>query len=131
MNQHLLTKDDIREVLRTVIDPELGVSVVDLGLIYDIDISETKIVIYMTLTTPGCPLVSHIITEVELALHRLAPHVKTDVELVWKPPWHPRMMSDSAKRKLGWHEQIALPTNKEKFCDLTNARLKKSEPKVK
>ena len=125
MSHHLLTKNAIRDVLRTVIDPELNINVVDLGLIYDIQISETKIVIRMTLTTPGCPLMSHLINEVSLALHSLAPHIGSEVELTWEPPWHPRMMSESAKRKLGWHEQTPPPTAGEKFCDLTRPRRSK------
>ncbi|MCK5387275.1 MAG: metal-sulfur cluster assembly factor [Gammaproteobacteria bacterium] len=128
MSHHMLTKDAIRDVLRTVIDPELDVNVVDLGLIYNITISETKIVVYMTLTTPGCPLMSHLINEVAVALHRLAPHVESDVKLVWDPPWHPRMMSESVKQKLGWHEQMPPPAEDEKFCEVTNKRLD-NEPK--
>ena len=128
MSHHMLTKDAIRDVLRTVIDPELDVNVVDLGLIYDITISETKIVVHMTLTTPGCPLMSHLINEVAVALHRLAPDVESDVKLVWDPPWHPQMMSESAKQKLGWHEQTPPPSDDEMFCDLTNKRLN-NEPK--
>ena len=120
MSHHLLTKEAIRDVLRRVIDPELDINVVDLGLIYDIIVSETGIVIRMTLTTPGCPLMSQLVNEVTIAIQRCAPNVDTKVELVWDPPWHPRMMSDSAKHKLGWREEMPPISADKKFCDITN-----------
>lgn len=98
----MISKELIIDQLKTVYDPELGINIVDLGLIYDVQISdEGDIQIMMTLTTPGCPLHDSISTGAKTSL-QLLPGVRTvNVDLVWEPAWNPEMMSDDAKRKLG------------------------------
>nr|WP_269433404.1 iron-sulfur cluster assembly protein [Limnochorda pilosa] len=93
----------MREALKVVIDPELGLNVVDLGLIYGVDVNdEGKVSVRMTLTTPGCPLYATLNEQVEAAVRPL-PGVRTvETELVWDPPWNPDMMSEEAKRLLRW-----------------------------
>jgi len=98
-----IQEDVVREHLRTIIDPELGVNIVDLGLIYAIEIQpEGKVVVKMTLTSPACPLGAVIQAQVHQALTKL-PWVKDPrVELVWTPRWDPRTMaSEDARMELG------------------------------
>ena len=96
------TKDDVYDGLKNVLDPEIGINVVDLGLVYDADIDETgDVLVTMTLTSLGCPLGPVIMQEVNNALKDLPGISDTDVKLVWSPPWSPAMMSDEAKDELG------------------------------
>jgi metal-sulfur cluster biosynthetic enzyme len=97
-----IQEDVVRETLRTIIDPELGVNIVDLGLIYTIEINEGAVVVKMTLTSPACPLGAVIQAQVHQALIKL-PWVKDPrVELVWTPRWDPRKMaSEDARMELG------------------------------
>lgn len=98
-----LQEDVVREHLRTINDPELNVNIVDLGLIYGIEIEdEGKVVVKMTLTSPACPLGAVIQAQVHQALTKL-PWVKDPrVELVWSPRWDPRTMaSEDARMELG------------------------------
>lgn len=102
----MVTKNDILEKLGQVIDPELGMSIVDLGLIYGIDIKKKKkgepqkVSIKMTFTTPACPLMNAMLNEVKNRLDELK---DLDIELavVFDPPWTPERMSQKAKMKLG------------------------------
>lgn len=96
------TKDDILEGLKNVYDPEIGVNIVDLGLVYDADIAEDgDVLVTMTLTSLGCPLGPVIVQEVNNALKDLPGIGETDVKLVWSPPWSPELMSEEAKDELG------------------------------
>lgn len=98
-----IQEDVVREHLRTILDPELNVNIVDLGLIYGIEIAaEGKVVVKMTLTSPACPLGAVIQAQVHGALTKL-PWVKDPrVELVWSPRWDPRTMaSEDARMELG------------------------------
>lgn len=96
------TTDAVLEALRDVIDPELGVNIVDLGLVMDATIDQNHVSVTMTLTTPGCPLHGTITRDAELRVGRL-PGVQTvHVELVWDPPWTPNRITDAGKRQLGW-----------------------------
>jgi metal-sulfur cluster biosynthetic enzyme len=105
MNESTLNsnQDKITVALHEVVDPEVGVNIVDLGLVYNIQVQERRIDVRMTMTTPACPLHSSISTEIETVIRRHLPEI-TDVcvELVWDPPWHPDRMSERAKRQLGW-----------------------------
>lgn len=94
-------KDKIMEALKQVNDPEIGINIVDLGLIYDVIIDNEKILINMTLTTPGCPMHNSIITWVETVVKNLAEERKAIVNLVWEPQWTPEKMSDDARAQLG------------------------------
>jgi metal-sulfur cluster biosynthetic enzyme len=97
-----LQEDVVREQLRTVVDPELGVNIVDLGLVYDIKINEGEVNVAMTLTSPACPLGAVIQAQTHQAVTKL-PWVKSaKVDLVWSPRWDPRTMAtEDAKMELG------------------------------
>ncbi|MNP08393.1 hypothetical protein D3C76_1004600 [compost metagenome] len=94
--------ETIMECLKEVYDPELGVNIVDLGLIYDLQFVEGKVTIVMTLTTPGCPMHDMIVGGVERALETLPEVLSVAVEVVWEPAWSPALMSDEAKQDLGY-----------------------------
>lgn len=94
-------KDKIRENLKTVYDPELNINVVDLGLIYDIEMLEQrKAMILMTLTTPGCPLHDSIVSGIKYCVEGMEEIDHADVQLTWEPAWTPDMMTEDAKRLL-------------------------------
>lgn len=100
-----VTSSAVRESIREhVIDPELGINIVDLGLIYGIDIEKDEIVIRMTLTTPGCPLVSVFEMMVRDAVRQTPGFDQTKqvrIELTFDPPWDRSKMSEKAKAELG------------------------------
>lgn len=98
----MLTQERIKEVLKKVIDPELGLSIVDLGLIYGIEIKNNNVVIKMTLTVPGCPLANALVNWTKEAVLKMEEVKNVEIQLVWDPPWNPSMMSDYAKKILGW-----------------------------
>ena len=88
-----LSEPIVLAALRQVIDPEISCNVVDLGLIYGTTITETKVTVQMTLTTPGCPMGESIAHGVQWALLGIEGVEDAAVELVWDPPWNPSMMS--------------------------------------
>jgi len=97
------TEDTIRDALRFVVDPEVGLNVIDLGLIYGIEVSAERIGVRMTMTTPACPLGDTIMESARAAVRAAAPKVPDiEIELVWDPPWNPNMMSEIAREHLGW-----------------------------
>jgi len=95
-----LTEEQVNAALSNVYDPELPVSIVDLGLIYDTKISGSNVNLKMTLTTPGCGMGSMIAGQAEMALKEIGAD-NVLIEIIWDPPWNPDMMSDEAKQKLG------------------------------
>jgi metal-sulfur cluster biosynthetic enzyme len=103
-----MTEDKVREILKTVLDPELGVNIVDLGLIYRIDTShqlpETSIKIVMTLTTPGCPLAGWFVEQVKqvVAAGMNLDEEAVMVEITFDPPWNQELMTEEAKAQLGF-----------------------------
>ncbi len=96
----MITKQQVYEQLKTVMDPELHVDIVSLGLIYEIVNTDKKIKIIMTLTTPGCPLAPEIDRLVREALKPLGTF-EIELELVWEPAWSKERMSEEAMLKLG------------------------------
>jgi metal-sulfur cluster biosynthetic enzyme len=98
----MITKEMVIDQLYDVYDPELGVNVVDLGLIYDVEtLDEGKRVnVIMTLTTPGCPMHDSISSGVRNAVHRIEGIELVHVDIVWEPKWTPEMMTDEGKRML-------------------------------
>lgn len=92
----------VRITLRTVIDPELRINIVDLGLVYDVREEAGEVEIEMTLTSPGCPLAGIIDEEIKKAVRKVKGVKKVAVELTWDPPWTQDMMSDEAKAELGF-----------------------------
>src|SRR3990167_4437258 len=98
-----MTAEQVREALRDVLDPELGINVVDLGLVYAVDVQDGQVRVTMTMTSPACPLGESLTAEAEAAIRRSVPGVTAvTVELVWDPPWQPAMMSEATRTKLGW-----------------------------
>lgn len=95
-------KESILGALENVIDPELGIDIVNLGLVYDVDLNDEGLcTVTMTLTSMGCPLGPVIVDQIKTALSEL-PEVKdVDVNIVWNPPWSKDMMSRYAKMALG------------------------------
>lgn len=92
----------VREKLREVIDPELGVSIVDLGLIYDIAVANDGLcVIMMTLTTIGCPLFDVIEKDIETKVKEISEIKEVKTELTFDPPWTPDKMTEDTKIELG------------------------------
>ncbi len=97
-----LTPELVNELLMDVIDPELGVNIVDLGLVYDVKLSDREVEVVMTLTTPGCPLGGFIEDEIADCLAQAPQIGRVKVTLVWEPPWDPEQMTDAAREELGW-----------------------------
>ncbi len=98
-----LTVEGVMEALKDVYDPELAINIVDLGLVYGVEIEDRSVLVKMTLTSPGCPIGPMLQAMAQGAVTRLFPDVESvRVELVWYPPWDPReMASEEAKDMLG------------------------------
>lgn len=93
----------VDDALRTVYDPEIPVNIVDLGLVYEVNIEdEGKVEIVMTLTAPGCPVAGDIVADVENKLRAVDGVNEVKVDLVFNPPWTQDMMTDEAKLELGF-----------------------------
>ncbi len=105
MNVKTISPEAVREAIREhVYDPEIGINVVDLGLLYDVSVPDPKTVnLEMTLTTAGCPLYDVIQAEVENTVReQFGQDVAVSLEWVWDPPWSPEQMSEDAKMELGY-----------------------------
>ena len=97
------TEEAVREALKHVVDPELGINIVDLGLVYDVEISEEgAISIEYTLTTMGCPIGPLIEHQMQSFLENVPGVTSVEAEMVLRPPWTPEMMSEEAKAALGY-----------------------------
>jgi len=99
-----IPEDKVREALKGVIDPELFVNIVDLGLIYDVRIAEDLVNVKMTLTTQGCGMGGYISQEAEEQIRSLPGVREAKVEIVWDPPWNPSMISEAGRKVLGLPE---------------------------
>lgn len=95
-----VTEERVLNAVRQVIDPELGVNLVDLGLIYDVRIHEGEVAVRMTLTTRGCPLHGTLVRAVERAIGELPGVASARVEVVWEPRWNPDMISPEGRQAL-------------------------------
>ena len=93
-----------REALREVIDPEVGINIVDLGLVYGILLEPSAVVVTLTMTTPACPLGDLIESQATHALEAALPGRAVEIRLVWQPPWRIERMSPAARRMLGFGE---------------------------
>lgn len=93
-------KEEVMEALRKVMDPHIGVNIVDMGFILGVKVDGKRAFIKMTLTTPHCPMGRILLKQAKEAVEGLG--VKADVEMVFDPPWTPEMMSDAARKALGW-----------------------------
>jgi len=98
MMTSMATATDVVKALRAVIDPELGVNLVDLGLVYRIDIEDERARIVLTMTSPACPLSEYLKGSVDGAVRTGVPALReVEVSIVWEPPWSPDMMSAHAR----------------------------------
>jgi metal-sulfur cluster biosynthetic enzyme len=97
----MVTKEDVMKVLKECYDPEIGVSLLDLGLIYDVKVENDKVNIKMTLTTPGCPMHSYMVQDVQNKVKSIKGIQEVNIELVWDPPWTPDRISKSVRKQLG------------------------------
>jgi metal-sulfur cluster biosynthetic enzyme len=97
-----LTQDVVFDALRQVNDPELGINLVDMGLIYGVEIEGGKVQVDMTLTTPGCPMHSFIARQAWNAVNNLPGVTEAAVRIVWEPRWTPDRLSPAARAQLGW-----------------------------
>lgn len=98
-----MDEDAIREALKTVQDPEAGMSIVDLGLVYAIVVEPGRVRVEMTMTSPACPVGPMLVDEATAAIRGIAPEGSdVQVDLVWDPPWTPERMSKEAQSRFGW-----------------------------
>jgi metal-sulfur cluster biosynthetic enzyme len=95
-------RDDVVEALRQVEDPELGMDIVDLGLMYDVEVEGPKVKVIYTLTSMGCPVGPMIDEQINQVTAQVPGVEEVETELTWDPPWSPEKMSDDAKFILGF-----------------------------
>jgi metal-sulfur cluster biosynthetic enzyme/Fe-S cluster assembly iron-binding protein IscA len=97
------TQEQVRQALYKVDDPEVGVNIIDLGLVFDLELQGRDVRIRMTLTTPACPLEEHIRGEIDQRVREVCPGVDSiGVTIVWQPKWTPELMTPEGKKQLGW-----------------------------
>ncbi len=98
-----MDEKEVMQALKGVEDPEAGMSIVDLGLVYGVQAAPGRVRVQMTMTSPACPAAPFLVDEATAAIRALAP-AATDVqvELVWDPPWTPERMSVEAQQRFGW-----------------------------
>lgn len=93
----------VYDALRTVDDPEAGMNIVELGLVYAVRVTPGRIEVDMTMTTPACPVADMLVDQARDAIQAVIPaDTDTEVRLVWDPIWNPSMMSDLARERFGW-----------------------------
>ncbi len=95
-------KEDLREVLKQVVDPELHMNIVDLGLVYDVQHKGDTVFVDLTLTSPGCPYGPYLLHGVKQTLLPLRDVTEVEIEVVWDPPWGPDKMTEEARLELGF-----------------------------
>lgn len=89
--------------LHRVVDPEVALSIVDMGLVYGVTVTPVRLHVLLTMTSAACPVADVILDDIDATLQAVVPpDMDVDVELVWKPPWTPERMSASAKAFMGW-----------------------------
>lgn len=97
----MVTEDSVFEAIKEIIDPEIGINIVDMGLIYEVDIDDTTVDIKMTLTSPGCPAGGQIVNGTQHVTQQLEGVEEVNVQVVWTPRWTPELMSEEARDELG------------------------------
>jgi metal-sulfur cluster biosynthetic enzyme len=100
--QAVVTEELVTEALKEVYDPELHYNIVDLGLVYDVNVKNGDVHVLMTLTTPACPIGPMIMAQIQDAIGVIPNVTDVDVELTFDPMWSPELMSDEAKSDLGF-----------------------------
>ncbi len=96
------TSESVRDVLRHVIDPELHINIVDLGLVYGVTVADAKVDVKMTLTSPGCPYGPYLLHQVKDTCMSLKGVKDAQIEVVWDPPWGPDKMTEEVRLELGF-----------------------------
>ena len=96
-----VTTEDVYEALKSVYDPEIPVNVVDLGLVYDVQVNDSDVYVQMTLTFPGCGMGPYIGQQAEWAVQELDGVEEVQIEMVFDPPWSPELISEEARAQLG------------------------------
>ncbi|HEY3076815.1 MAG TPA: metal-sulfur cluster assembly factor [Burkholderiales bacterium] len=98
-----MRQEELRSALASVEDPEAGMNILDLGLVYSIVAEPGRVHVDMTMTSPACPVASYLVDEAGAALRDIVPEgTDVQVELVWEPPWTPDRMSAEAQTRFGW-----------------------------
>lgn len=98
----MISVEDVTDVLRDVIDPELGLDFVELGLIYDVEIDDSTVRVTYTLTSPGCPIGPQVSEQIEEFVGELEGVTEVQPTMTFSPPWTPERMSEDAKFALGF-----------------------------
>ena len=101
MPEETVTTEAIYEALKSVYDPEIPVNVVDLGLVYDVQVNDSDVYVQMTLTFPGCGMGPYIGQQAEWAIQELDGVEEVQIEMVFDPPWSPELISEEARAQLG------------------------------
>ena len=97
----MVTEEIVLEQIKQIIDPDIGLNIVVMGLIYGVDINDDIVNITMTLTSPGCPAAPQLLNGSQTVVQQLDGVEEVNVNVVWTPPWDPEMMSEEAKDELG------------------------------
>ena len=97
----MVTKEQVYEALQDCYDPEIPVNIVDLGLVYDVEVEDDNVAVKMTLTTPGCGMGGMIASNAQSLIMEIPGVKDANVDLVWDPPWDPSRISEDAREKLG------------------------------
>ena len=96
-------RQPVTAALSRVVDPEVSMNIVDIGLVYGVTVGADTVHVLITMTSAACPVVDLIIEDAELELDKVLPaHFRIRTQLVWEPPWTPQRMSEDAKRFMGW-----------------------------
>jgi metal-sulfur cluster biosynthetic enzyme len=96
-------REPVRKALRRVVDPEVAMNIVDVGLVYGVSVASQQVRVVMTMTSPACPVTDVIMDDVDSELDAVLPDgISLDIDLVWEPPWTPDRMSARAKAFMGW-----------------------------
>ena len=109
-----LTKEKVIDALKEVYDPEIPVNVVDLGLIYDVDLDDGDVAVNMTLTAAGCGMGPYIAQQAEWAISEIDGVEDVKVELVFDPPWSPDRITDDGKKLLGIDQFLLMTSEKQR-----------------
>jgi FeS assembly SUF system protein len=96
-----VNREQVMDMLHNCYDPEIPVNIVDLGLVYDVQVADDTVNVKMTLTSPGCPAHGMITESVKEKLESIEGVHQVNIEIVWEPPWDPSRMSPSARQQLG------------------------------
>ncbi len=98
----MIEEKKVWDVLKTVKDPEIPVNVVDLGLVYNVDIKDTSVRVDMTMTMRGCPMHEYMTNDAHAKLLQIPGVKSAEVHLVWDPPWNPTMINEAGRKAMGW-----------------------------